>query len=345
MVYTFRGLVLELDFSLVLKTVSDMEPSNTEIAVRPIKDEDLDTLFTILKKAFRKEIEIGGFDSQRFERNTKLYRLTSFLMPVFDFFHKDYPTILVATLEDKVVGAVHLVPLGKEIWTIDSLAVDPASSRRGIGYSLIKGSVEHIMKRRGKKALSSIRTDNVPALRIAEKLGFSAFQKTYVLFQEIKRLPNANIHQNVLVRKFQPTDAEEVFKVCKVADPTKTKAYNMSPKDFLTSPLEWVLNRMLQLRSEKLVLEVEGRIVGYTHVTYTSQHEAAKIESFCLPPSPDFPRLAEALLICIMNFLAKKNIKKVIVRLNQKREETIETIKQKGFRPLASFYEITKKLN
>lgn len=322
-----------------------MKSTNTPVVIRPIKKGDFDALFTVLSKAFTREIEIRGFDSQRFQRNAKLYCLTKLLMPAFDFFRKDYPTILVATLENKVVGEVHLVPLGKKIWTIDSLAVDPTYSGRGIGYNLIKGSVEYIVKRRGKKALSSIRTDNAPALKIAERLGFSPFQKNHVFFQEMKNPPEASIPPDVLIRRFQSTDAEEVFKVCKVADPTKTKAYNMSPKDFLTSAFEWVLNRMLQLRSEKLVLEVEGRIVGYAQIAYTSQHEAAKIECFCILPNPDFPRLAEALLTDILNFLARKNIKKVRVSLDEKREETIEAIKQKGFRPLASFHEITKKLD
>lgn len=321
-----------------------MKSPDIQIVIRPIKQGDFDALFILLSRAFR-EIGIRSFDSQRFQRNAKLYRLTKFLMPVFDFFHKDYPAILVATLENKVVGEVHLVPLWKEIWTIDSLAVDPTYSGRGIGYNLIKGSVEYTMKRRGKKALSSIRTDNAPALKIAERLGFSPFQKTHMFFQEIKNPPEVSIPPDVLIRRFQPTDAEGVFKVCKVADPTKTKAYNMSPKDFQTSPLEWVLNKILQLHSRKLVMEVEGRIVGYAQVACTSQHEAAKIEYFCILPNSDLPRLAEALLTRILNFLAGKNIKKVRVSLDEKREETIEAVKQKGFRPLASFYEVAKKLD
>lgn len=316
-----------------------------KIVVRRIKTKDFIRLLQILNTAFQREITIVGLDSSRLLSFKRYHAFIEMFYPVFDFFHKDYPAILVATLADKVVGEVHLAPVGKRMWTIDSLAVDPSYSGRGIGYHLIKGSTEYIKKKRGKKALSSIRTDNIPALKIAEKLGFLPFQKTSLFFHEIKNQPNARIPRDVSIKGFQPTDAEEVFKVCKVADPTKTKAYIMSPKDFHTSPLEWALNRMLQLHSEKLVLEVEGRIVGYAHVTYTSQHEAAKIESFCLLPNPDLPRLADALLIHILNSLAERNIKKVIVNLNEKREETIETIKQKGFRPLASFYEITKKLN
>lgn len=330
-------------FALTMQTKE--KDVSRKIIVRRIKTRDFTSILQVLNKAFQKEIVIIGLDSSRLLSFKKYHVLIEMFYPVFDFFHKDYPIILVAALENKVVGEVHLTPVGKRIWTIDSLAVDPGYSGRGIGYHLIKGSAEYIMTKRGKRALSSIRTDNVHALKIAEKLGFLPFQKTSLFFHEIKAPPNARLLSGLVIRGFQPTDAEEVFKVCKVADPTKTQAYNMSPKDFLTSPLEWVLNRMLQLRSEKIVIKVGGKIVGYAHISYTSQHEAAKIENFCFLPQPDFPRLAEALLIYTLNFLAERNIKKVLVNLDEKRKETIETIKQNGFQPLASFYEITKKLN
>lgn len=330
-------------FTLVTQTKE--KGISGEIIVRRIKTKDFTRLSEILNMAFRREITIVGLDLSRLLSFQKYHTIIEMFYYVFDFLHKDYPTILVATLEDKVVGEVHLVPRGKRIWTIDSLAVDLNYSGRGIGYNLIKSSVGYIKKKRGRKALSSIRTDNAPALKIAERLGFLPFQKTSLFFHEIKNLPNTSIPPDISIRKFQPTDAKEVFKVCKDADPAKTEAYNMSPKDFLTSPLERLLNRMLQLHSEKLVVEVDGRIVGYARITYTSQHEAAKIESLCLLSNPYFTRLAKAFLTYILNFLAERKIKKVIASLNEKCEETIETVKQKGFRPIASFYEITKKLD
>jgi GNAT superfamily N-acetyltransferase len=258
--------------------------------------------------------------------------------------NKDYPTILVATLEDEVVGQVHIVPLGKGIWTIDSLAVDPSYIKRGVGGHLIEGSTEYIKMKRGKKAISSIRTDNAPALRIAEKLGFSPFQTTSSYFCEIDP-QSTKIPENVVIEGFAPNDSEGVFEICRVVDPTKTKAYHVSPRDFLTSPLEWISNKMLHLRSEKVVLRVDDRIVGYAHVIYTTPHEAAKIKSFCFTPNPDLKRLEDALLAYVLNLLLKRNIRRVILNLNRERERMIETIKQRGFRHLASFYEISKNLN
>lgn len=313
--------------------------------IRRLKKRDLDALYEILSRSFAREMELRGFDSQRFWRSAKLYRLAGFLMPFLDFFHMDYPTILVASSGKNAVGEVHLVPVKAGIWTIDSLAVDPIYSGRGIGRQLIKGSVEYITKKRGRKALSSIRTDNTPALKIAERLGFSPFQKTDVFLLEMKRPPRSCIPNGISIRGFQSSNAEEVFKICEVADPTRTEAYSLSPKDLLTFPIEWLLNRMLKLQSEKLILEVGGRIIGYAHVTYTSQYEAGRIESFCLLPNPDFPRLAEALLTFILNLLAERNIRKVIISLDEKRKETIESLKRKEFRLIASFCQISKKLD
>jgi len=322
-----------------------MKAPNTQIIIRPIARGDFNALFLLLSRAFTRAIEIRGFDPQRFQRNARLYSLSKFVIPLFDLFHKDYPALLVAVSEDRIVGEVHLVPIGKRTWTIDSLAVDPTYSGQGIGRNLIREAIEYAKKRRGKKVLSTIRTDNTPALKIAERLGFTPLQKTEVFFQKTENQTAATIPPNASIRRFRPIDAKDVFTICDLADPRRTEAYNMTPKDFINSVLDLVLDKMLQLHSERLVLEAERRIVGYAKITYTSRREAAKVEYFCILPSPHLPRLADALLTFILNYLEQKNIERVRISIGENRKETIESLKQKGFQRLTSLYEIAKNLD
>jgi GNAT superfamily N-acetyltransferase len=53
----------------------------------------------------------------------------------------------VASLEDRIVGAVTLTQLGEEEWWLDGLRVLPEFQRRGIGRALLQHAVQHAVQR------------------------------------------------------------------------------------------------------------------------------------------------------------------------------------------------------
>ena len=316
-----------------------------KVVIRPIRGKDLGQLFDIIQRSFKREIEIEGLDLQRFSRSIKFYRAVEFLVPIFNFLHMDFPMVLVAETHDKVVGEVHLVPYRKGIWTIDSLAVDPKYAGLGIGFNLIKGSLGYISKRQGKRVLSSIRTENVPALKIAEKLGFKVFGKRNTLFLEMQAPPAPHLDDNIRLREVHPADVQQVYHICNNLDPTRVRAYDMSSETFLDPITSRFINAMIKSHSKRFVIEVDNCITGYVHINFTSKQEAARIESFYLLSISSFSKHANMMLTQALNYLAKKNIKTVIASLSEGHKETIEAFRRIGFESLASFYEIMKCLN
>jgi ribosomal protein S18 acetylase RimI-like enzyme len=337
MVHPFWRLVLEFSFCAEQLTGFDMETPHTETVVRPLKGADLEQLLAILKKAFKREIEIGGFDTQRFERNARFYRLMKFLMPVFDIFSKDYSTILVATLGDELVGEVHLNPFGKRMWTIDSLAVDPACGRRGIGFALIEESVDYLAKRKAEKILSSMRTDNIPANKIARKLGYAIFEERVTLIGELDKVPKFH-SSDILVREAKSKDTKQIFEIAKTADTVKTQAFETAPTDFAGSLFKTIMDRITGAHSKKFVAEMQGKIVGYAQTIYTSPKEASRIEPFYLPTSSNLSRIANSLLTEISEHLLARKMTKVITSVSTERKETITTLNKLGFTPIANMY-------
>ena len=78
---------------------------------------------------------------------------------------------IVAEINGKIVGCVHIYP-HYDIGWIGGLYVHSGYRGRGVGKRLLEGAFSRIKAMGGKVALIDVHTDNVPAIRLYEKLGF-----------------------------------------------------------------------------------------------------------------------------------------------------------------------------
>lgn len=318
--------------------------SSEEIVIRRIKASEFDQAFKLVSDAFWREIEIAGLDVHRLKRMTRFYRIISGFLFLFDIFHIDFQTLLVALSRNKVVGIIHLIPHGKKIWSIDSVAVDPQFRRRGIYRNLMREAIKYVTEKRGERIIQSIHTDNVAPVRVADELKFEVFEEKSLFYAEIGTSPFRNVKNDIIVRAFKPTDIEQVFEICKMLDSERTEAYRISPEDFLEHFSSRIRKKLAHVHSEKWVVDLDGKVVGYASVAYTSPEEAGNIESFYLIPRKDYSELASVLLKHVVNFLSARNIKKVIVSLNKEWRETVDVFQNFGFKHTAFSYETIKKL-
>lgn len=310
-----------------------------DVVIRPIKGKDFNKLFGIVQRAFKKEIEIKGLDLSRFSRTIMLYRAFRLLFPVLGLLHITFPVVLVAEISNNIAGEVHLVPHGKGIWTIDSLAVDPDSVKQGIGLRLIKESVDFLYRKRVKRVLTSVRADNVPALRIREKLGYEIFDKRVLLLSEVKRAPVSELAERpVLIRDMKPEDRGRIYEIARVVDTRKVQTYRITPEDFVDSFAKQLIDRVTKSHSKKFVIDMQGEIRAYGHVSYTSPLEAARLESLYIMPSDNSAELYQMLVQRILRFLQALGINRVVVELNADHEEAIETLTNLDFNLLAYSY-------
>lgn len=315
-----------------------------EIKVRRVKSRDLMQLFRLIAESFDREIEIVGLDMKRLQRMVKFYRLMNnfvlFLNPIVDF-----ETILVATLNDKVVGEIHLIPHGGGIWSLDSAAVDKNFRGRGIYRKLMQEALNYIRNKHGKRIVTSLWTDNIAPKKITNELQYDIFATETLMLYEPCEPSRTNNNEGVLIRDVERGDIEQIFEVCQTIYPNKIHAQGITPKNFSDSILKRIRNRISGTFSKRLTIEVKGKPVGYVHLTYTSPIEAGNIEFLCLLPSIAPSQLVPSLARYISNLLAERKIRKVVVSLNEEWKETIEAFQRFGYKPFASAYQLVKELS
>ena len=315
-----------------------------KMVIQRIRGKDFDQLFRLMSNGFKREIAITGFDTRRFSRAARFYRLFSIIFPLLDAFHIDFPTILVAVSGDILIGAIHLVPHSKGVWSIDSVTVDPTFRGHGVYRRLMKEALKYISKKRGKSVRQSVRTDNVAPVKIAGELKFEVFEEDILLFSEFSEVPLIKFEKDVLVRAPKPTDKEQIYEICKFIQPRRIEAYRNVLEDLHGSLSSYIVGKLIGARSRRWVIEVRGKIAGYASVRCTSSSEAGYIGYFCVIPSNDSSKLESVLMNTILSFFAMKNIGKVVVSLDKERKQTIEIFKQAGFKPVASSYEMMKNI-
>lgn len=314
-----------------------------EIVIRRIKKGDFEQLFPLIAEGFERQIEIVGLDMKRLQRMAKFYRLISNFMFLFSLLHIDFETILVATYNDKVVGGIHMVPHGRHIWSIDSAAVDKNFRGHGIYRRLRQEAVNYIRKKCGQRIVTSVWADNIAPIKIVlGEMQYDVFATETLMVYEPCEISESDNIEGVRIRDVQGSEVEQIFEICQTAYPKKVRAYGNTPKDFSGSILRRIRKRISGISSKRLAIEVEGEIVGYVHLTYTSPKEAGNIEFLCLLPSVNPSVLVPSLARYVSQFLAEKNIRKVVVSLNEEWKETIEAFQKFGYKPFASVYQLMK---
>ncbi len=325
-------------------TNSEVERLLKKMVIRRIKSKDFNQVLKLFSEAFKNETKVTGVDVQRFSRVAKLYRLVEILLPVFDLFHKDFETILVAVSGNRLIGEIHVVPHGKNVWSLDSSAVDTNFRHRGVYSKLLNEALRYVFKKHGEQVVTSLWTTNVAPVKMTNRLKFKVFETQILLGFEQGEIPTVEFDKNVSIRGVKSADLEEIYQICKALSPKKMRAYKMAPSDFHDSFSGRVMSKISWSYSKKLVMEVKGKIVGYAHVTFIPPEETGKIESFYVLPSNRSSNLTSFLLSEILEFLAKRNIRRLITCINEEWRETIEIFQSFGFKPIASVYVMIKEL-
>lgn len=327
-----------------MMTNSEVERLLQKMVIRRIRSKDFSQVLELFSEAFNNKTRITGVDVQRFSRVARLYRLVEIFLPVFDLFHKDFETILVAVSGNRLIGEIHVVPHGKNVWSLDSSAVDVSFRRRGVYDKLLNESLRYIFKKHGEQVVTSLWTTNVAPVKMTNRLKFRVFETQILLRFEQDEIPTVEFDKDVSIGDPKSADLEEIYRICRALSPKKMQAYKMVPRDFRDSFMSRVISKITWSYSKKWVMKAKGKIVGYAHVTFIPPEETGKIESFYVLPSNRSSKLTSFLLSEVLRFLTKRNIRRLITCVNEEWQETIDVLKHFGFKPIASVYEMVKEL-
>jgi len=322
---------------------SNVDELLEKMVIQRIKGKHFNQLLKLIESAFAKEIGFIGFDRRRLGRAAWFYRLFEFVIPVFDAVHVGFPTILVATSNDVLIGEMHAVPHGKGIWSLDSSAVDSMFRGHGVYGRLMNEAVSYISRRGGRKIVTSLWTNNIAPVKVTAQYGFRTYEEDTLLFLKLNEKTAFKESLDDSIREAKSGDKAKAYEICKSVYKKKMDASEVAQKGFFGSFSSRLLNRILGTRSRLWVLEDNGA-VGYASVLFTNPQEAGSIDYFAVVPLDDSRELETRLLNHILEFFSKNNIEKVVASLDKERRQTIEVFQQAGFRPVASVYEMIKDL-
>jgi len=324
-----------------MTTNSEVEEILKGMVIQPITKKYFNPLFELVAEAYKKEIEITGGSVLRFYRIAKLFRLVQMFHPVFDIFHKDYETVLVAVSGDKLIGYSHIFPLGKRIWHIVTTAVDEKYRGRGIFKKLLKADLRYISKRNGERAFTYI---PLYLEKACKELKFDILAKETQFLVELDRIPTVGFSEGVSIREATSADIERIYQIYKAVSPKKARAFKIGPEDFRDSFLNRIRTEISWSYSKKWVIEMEGEIVGYVHFIYSPIQQTGEIPSFYVLPSSKSSKLTSLLLSEVLKFLTNRNIRKVTVFIDDGWKETMEIFERFGFKPITPNYVLVNEL-
>ncbi len=82
----------------------------------------------------------------------------------------------IADNDDQILGYICVLPLSKEEADIESIAVDPAAHRSGIGTILFNRAESELLRRGFRKIILEVRENNAQAINFYKKHGFKVMQ-------------------------------------------------------------------------------------------------------------------------------------------------------------------------
>jgi GNAT superfamily N-acetyltransferase len=193
--------------------VARLYPEKRESPIRP-----LNPARDLIENAFSEELSNGG------KKVLREIRFLSWLGPFGYLFYgtgselEGMFTGLVWEHEGKVVGNVSVNRTGGAgaRWQISNVAVLDCFRRQGIGHRLVEAALDAIASRGGEVAYLYVREDNMPALQLYAKLGFTEVDRV----TELKLLPRRRprFSRTMLLRPLGPADQEALYDLVCVAE-------------------------------------------------------------------------------------------------------------------------------
>jgi len=315
-----------------------------EVTVRSIRPKEFSQLFELFNEAFRKEIEIFGFDPSRFSPAVRLYRIVYELLPLVRVFQKELPAVFVATIGGRMIGYINSTPLGNGVWNLSSMAILREARGRGIGLRLMQEALKDVKLKNGRTVLVDVWADNQASLNMCKKLEFTTYEKQALLLSESIKAPSIKRGTDIQVREFKRADAEQVAAMFRRLYPRRIwikSTTQGAPVGLLQASL---MNALTSSKTKEFVVEQRGRVIGYARLSYTSPREMGKIDFFCLLPSDTLAEAATYFVSELLEFFVSIDIKKVTANISEELQEVIRILALFHFRQVASVYLLEKEL-
>lgn len=301
------------------------------VLVRDFRRSDLHDLLDVARLSFAQEFEVTGLDPDHAKKMVdQMFGIIGRIFLGFSkLFGKEPVKFLVTEVNNKVVGTTMVTKRGK-VGYISTVMVHPTYRRKGIARKLMKNALDHIQKKKMKKAVLHVASTNVPAKSLYTKLGFKEFEKIAYLVGNVDSFSQHENVEGIRIRDFQKNDIDAVYELIKSSeDPKHLETFDFKKKDLKTPFVERVFHFSTE---NKIVALYDNSIIGYAQAIYTTPNEAGQIRNIQVRPEMRSKGIEEMLIYSGINEIRKIETKKVQGTASLKRPELIAAMKRLGFK-------------
>ncbi len=236
--------------------------------------------------------------------------------------------------EGHIVGNVNVGRVGpySPRWLISNVAVRSDYQGRGIAHHLVQAAIDLAGERGGKWAILQVHTDNVPACRLYQNLGFE--QIAAVTELRLERVKPVALTESPVLRRRSYSEWRKVYKLASAA--TSKEAQWLNPvraHDFMVGLdqrfSKWLSNLVTGRREHRLAVEEGDRFIATLTVRASRWRGEHSLEM--IVHSDHRGQLEEMLVTKALSILGGYPARGVAASHPVEHQEAIEVLKQYGF--------------
>lgn len=309
---------------------------------RLARKRDFEGIKQIFELAFTEEYQRREVNIvQRIEKIESVYPLVR-LLSMFPNPYQHVFTVHVIEADGKLAGMAQMSPRNEEQtrWHVDNIAVHPDFRGKGVAQQLLNDVFAYYSQRGAQRFTLEVDTENAPAIKLYEKLGFRRFSTLYYhklspkQLGRYRELEAVSVHPGLRERK--PSDTEAIWELYQQSIPPYIRVVeDRSPQDFALSPVqqgtEWLKKSLKRSQAIHWVVEDSHRqCLAAAIDIYAQLRELPHVIQLSLHPA--YGELAEPLLKFALNQLANVSINPVLIGSYEIHRAKQEAIKALGFK-------------
>ena len=328
-------------------------------SIRPFKiPQDLAIMLSLIENGF-KYPENPDWNMQDDEKQSMLDSVNSIrsiwplirFLQIFVPFLRDLMHGFIYEEDDKPAG---LVNFGRQRnipeWFIGNVTVLPEYRRRGIARRLVEASLTELRKRKARLASLEVITENVPAYRLYEKLGFTAYSSSSDYdIQLDEPIPGISADNSVIHEKLGFHDWKTRMEFVQRITPEDIQRYEPVRKErFKSSIVVHVLAPLIQLlsgsKSEQFAIFKDDKTVAVG--TYTYRTKTGGVNNARIQVDPAHPELASAALNHVLSSVQRNSPgRRLEIHLKHWQPALLQAAEDAGCTKRYTFHQMAKRFD
>jgi len=327
--------------------------------IRPFQiPQDLDIMLKLIEDGFQYP-EKPDWNFQNDEKESLLDSVNSIrrlwpMIQIFKFFVPFLGDIMYGFIYEEDNRPVGLVNFGRQRnvteWYVGNVTVLPGYRRRGIARKLIEASLEELRDRRAQAVLLEVIDENLPAYRLYEALGFTAYSGSSDYDIQLNEpVSPAKINDDLILKILRLSDWETRLEFARRITPERIQSFEPVRKDrFKPSLAIRILAPLLQTlsgsSSERFALIKNGKIVSIGEFSYRTKPGGMNKAS--VQADPDYPEFAPVVLNHILSSLQGKSPgRRLEIHLRNWQPALLQAAEDAGCTKRFSYHQMAKRFD